>query len=363
MPRIAPDGSLREWSEIAEDDWTSILVGNGLSINLSRYFAYQSLYEEAKPRRGEGGLSDQDRAIFKAFDTTNFEVVLAKLRDAITMAEVLKRKPGPYRRRFRSVQDALGAAVRRVHLEWAEVPDETLAAIKVELRSYKAVFSTSYDLIIYWAIGHNEDYGAFCDCFWSNGQEFDPDDSKIRPGRRPVYYMHGALHLIVQGSGVTRKLTQDDGRLLDQFGKPIKGDAEARPLLISEASARDKLRGIEGNDYLAHVYDQFKEQEGPLVVFGHSLGDQDRHLIDAINEHPDRPVAVSMVQRGKKELREQQSAIWGKLHTEEVVFYDASTHPLGASKLTINGPRRRWMGRWVPARDASHETRAESRAH
>lgn len=54
MPRIAPDGSLHEWSEIAEDDWTSILVGNGLSINLSRYFAYQSLYEEAKPRRGEG---------------------------------------------------------------------------------------------------------------------------------------------------------------------------------------------------------------------------------------------------------------------------------------------------------------------
>jgi hypothetical protein len=54
MPRIAPDGSLHEWSEIAEDDWASILVGNGLSINLSRYFAYQSLYEEAKPRRGKG---------------------------------------------------------------------------------------------------------------------------------------------------------------------------------------------------------------------------------------------------------------------------------------------------------------------
>ena len=42
-----------------------------------------------------------------------------------------------------------------------------------------------------------------------------------------------------------------------------------------------------------------------------------------------------MVRKGKKELREQQSAIWGKLHTEEVVFYDASTHPLGDSKLTI----------------------------
>jgi hypothetical protein len=68
------------------------------------------------------------------------------------------------------------------------------------------------------------------------------------------------------------------------------------------------------------------------------------------------------MRKSKKELREQQSAIWGKLHTEEVVFYDASTHPLGDSKLTINRPRVRWMGRWMPARDASDATRAESRA-
>lgn len=348
MSKAAPDGTLCDWNEIADDGWSAILVGNGLSINLSRYFAYHSLYEEAKKsRRGEQNLSDEDRAIFDAFGTTNFEVVLAKLRDAITMAEVLGRKPNPYRRRFRSVQDALGAAVRRVHLEWTEVPDESLAAIKAALRNYRAIFSTSYDLIIYWAIGHNEDYGAFRDCFWSNGREFDPDDAEIRPGGRPVYYMHGALHLIVQGSGVTRKMTQDDGRLLDQFGKPIKNDPEARPLLISEASAREKLRGIEGNDYLAHVYDQFKEQDGPLAVFGHSLSEQDRHLIDAINECPDRPVAISMVRKGKKEMRERQSVIWGKLHTEDVAFYDAVTHPLGSTDLTINRPRRRWMGRWI----------------
>jgi Domain of unknown function (DUF4917) len=348
MPKGAPDGKLRDWSEIADQGWSAILVGNGLSINLSRYFAYQSLYEEAKkPRRGEAALSEEDRAIFDAFATTNFEVVLAKLRDAITMAEVLGRKPGPYRRRFRSVQDALGAAVRRVHLEWSEVPDETLAAIKAELRNYRAIFSTSYDLIIYWAIGHNDDYGAFRDCFWSRGCEFDPDDAEVRAGGRPVYYLHGALHLIVQGSGVTRKMTQDDGRLLDQFGKPIEGDPEARPLLISEATAREKLRGIEGNDYLAHVYDQLKEQDGPLVVFGHSLSEQDRHLIDAINEHPGRPVAISMVGKVKNKLREQQSDIWGKLHTEDVVFYDAATHPLGAGELTVEGPRRWWMGRWT----------------
>jgi hypothetical protein len=88
----------------------------------------------------------------------------------------------------------------------------------------------------------------FCDCFWANGRnEFDPDDCDFFPNARPVYYMHGALHLIVEGSGVTRKLTKAGQTLLDQFGKPIANDPEARPLLITEASARDKVRAIEGN--------------------------------------------------------------------------------------------------------------------
>jgi hypothetical protein len=331
------DGTLCDWSEIAEDDWEAILVGNGLSINLSRDFAYESLYEEANKHGFEEGLNKRDRAVFETFETTNFEVVLAKLRDGITLAETLSRKTGPYKRRFRSVQAALGATVRRVHVEWPEVPDETLAAIKAELENYGAIFSTSYDLLIYWSIGHNEDYGDFCDCFWANGHRFDPEDCEVRSYRRPIYYMHGALHLIVEGSGVTRKLSKSEGRLLDQFGEPIEGDPEARPLLITEASARDKLRGIEGNDYLAHVYDTLKEEAGPLLVFGHALGEQDRHLIEAINANPDRPVAISMVKKSKRELRDRQGYIWGKLDTDDVYFYDAATHPLGASELTIKG--------------------------
>lgn len=356
MSSGTPDGSLRDWGEIEDDGWRSILVGNGLSINVSRYFNYQSLYDEAKPRRGEGGLGDKDRAVFEAFGTTNFEVVLAKLRDAVTLAEVLGRRPEPYLRRFRSVQEALGHAVRRVHIEWAEVPDETLAAIKSELRGYRSIFSTSYDLLVYWAIGCEDDYGLFRDCFWANGCEFDPDNCEIWGSGRPIYYMHGALHLVVDGTGVTRKLTQDEGRLLDQFGRPKEEDPESRPLLITEASARDKLQAIESNDYLSHVYDQFKDQDGPLVIFGHSLSDQDRHLVDAINNHPDRPVAVSMVRGEPRRLRELQAEVWGKLHSKEIVFFDAETHPLGDPALTLKGPRLRFMGRWHPVKGSAPTT-------
>lgn len=75
--------------------WESLLVGNGMSINVSSYFAYDSLYEEAC-KDYDGSLDDEDIAIFEEFGTTNFEVVLAKLPDGISLADVLGRSQEPF---------------------------------------------------------------------------------------------------------------------------------------------------------------------------------------------------------------------------------------------------------------------------
>lgn len=341
--RPSPE-ELYDWSDVDDaEDWKILLGGNGLSINVSRAFDYASLYEEADKSDVDGSLTDEDRRIFELFDTKNFEIVLGKLRDAIQLAELLDRKPGPYRRRYRSVQTALGTAVRGVHLEWIEIPDDVLAGIKEGLADYRAVYTTSYDLLIYWAIGHESMYGDFRDCFW--GGSFDPEDCDVWEPGQPIYYVHGALHLFVDGEETTRKLTQrSDGRtLLELFGEPVPEDPEARPLLISEGSARDKLRAIEGNDYLAHVYETFRVEDRPLVVFGNSLSPQDRHLVDAINANPGRPVAVALrKKKDSKAMREQMAIIAAKLETEELYFFDASTHPLGSEALKVKRPRLRF---------------------
>jgi hypothetical protein len=94
---------------------------------------------------------------------------------------------------------------------------------------------------------------------WSNRACSPP----CRPGTGRGWRRSGRSQgLIVEGPGATRKLTSDVRTLLDKFGKPIPGDDEARPLLISEGSARDKLRAIEGNDYLAHAYETFSDSRG-----------------------------------------------------------------------------------------------------
>jgi len=50
------------------------------------------------------------------------------------------------------------------------------------------------------------------------------------------------------------------------------GDVRARPLLVTEGSAVDKLAAIEDNVYLSHALGRLRQRDLPLVVFGSSLG-------------------------------------------------------------------------------------------
>jgi Domain of unknown function (DUF4917) len=328
------DGELARWDEIQEEaTWDTLLLGNGFSINLWRGFTYASLYEEAERGTRFGGLTGTDKRLFAKLGTENFELVLRELRSALQMAELLHQDPSPYQERYGTVQLALGAAIRSVHIDRVETPEATLAAIRPQSQRYTRIFTTCYDLMLYWAMGYGETFDGFRDCFWSDGNRFDPNNADIWGGTA-VYFLHGAMHLIVEGSGVTRKLTRDHRTLLEQFGQPIPGDTKARPLLITEGSSQDKIRAIDNNEYLTHCLKRFEHHEDPLVVFGHGLGEQDQHLVDAINGHPDRAVAVSVRPGTRKAVRAWQARFRAKLDTPHLYFFDSTTHPLGDPKLT-----------------------------
>ncbi|HLB21702.1 MAG TPA: DUF4917 family protein, partial [Solirubrobacteraceae bacterium] len=267
-----------------------LLCGNGLSVNVWPAFAYGSLFEHAR----NGGLTVEDLELFAG--TENFERVLSDLNTAIRVNEALAQPTDAIYERYRSIQRGLGYAVREVHLTRTQVPDGILKRIRDEIVSYEWIFSTSYDLLLYWAMGSGGSFSPFIDHFGHAGLCFNADRSDVYEGEVPIYFLHGALHLVVGGSGVTWKLRRNAMQsVLDQFGEPIDDDPQARPLLVSEGTARDKLRAIEGNAYLANALQTLRERELPVVVFGSSLGLQDDHLLDALNEHPDRAIAVSLL--------------------------------------------------------------------
>lgn len=332
------DGSLASWAEVTAecDDWSGLLLGNGLSRHVWGNFAYPSLFDKARQDDAPGSLTCADRSLFEALKTKNFERVLGELASAIRMADALDESVQPYLDRYQSIQLALGSAVQSVHVNYSGIPTATLEAIGQVLQEQEYVFTTSYDLIVYWAM-HAVGYRGLCDCFWCEKNSFDPSHSDVPIQRTPVYFLHGALHLVVMGSGLTRKLVHTSLRtLLDQFGRPLDGDEQARPLLITEGSSQHKLQGIEGNDYLAHALDQLGKCDLSLVVFGSDLSEQDQHLVEALNRNPGRPIAVSIRGEGKgeKEIRAIKAGIRAGLDANPLFFFDSATHPLGLPALS-----------------------------
>lgn len=328
-----PDGTLRTWADVADlCDWDTLLLGNGMSINIWEPFGYRKLYDRAL----SAGLTPADRGLFA--DTPNFERVLADLLTAIRVNDAIGLPTAALVKRYRNIQRALVRAVREVHVKLNRVPLSTRKAISETLAKFEWVFTTSYDLLIYWAMAA-ADFKPFMDHFRFNRRcQFDPGRASVPASKVPVYFLHGALHLVTGSDGATWKLRQTSlDSILDQFGKPIEGDPQARPLLVTEGSAEDKLFAIEENVYLANALDRLRQRNLPVVVFGSSLSEQDAHLTEALSDHPDRPVAVSMLPAPRKQLLAQQVEILGRLEANPLIFFDATTFPLGKRSLAVAG--------------------------
>lgn len=160
-------------------------------------FAFGSLFERARTGSRHGRLHERDLAVFEEFATANFEVVLGNLDTATRTLDALGYETDFMVEHYASVQAALGAAVRAVHITRSDAPELTLETIKSVLQQQKATFTTSYDLLVYWAMGYPLDYGSLVDPFWSDsphgGCEFQRGQhhrvrriqAGVLPSRRP----------------------------------------------------------------------------------------------------------------------------------------------------------------------------------
>jgi hypothetical protein len=328
------DADLPSWQDVRSAiEFTGVLVGNGASRAVWGGFEYDSLYNIARNENQAHRLSDHDAALFEALgNTRNFEHVLAGLATTRHVTGALGLDIPVIPERYTSIQSALAEAVRRTHVPWASVPGATLQTLRTELLTYKFVYSTNYDLLVYWAVMH-ENQGGFKDFFW--GQYFDLADTELWGKATAVLYLHGGLHLYRTVNGRTRKRHAEYGaNLLDLFGTPM--DEEATPLFISEGSAADKLASIHRSDYLAFAYTELARHKGPICVFGHSLSDMDDHIVQALRQSRVRDIAMSIRPGDPEAVIERKGRACEKLaFTGRLLFFDATTHPLGGAGLLV----------------------------
>lgn len=336
---MAIDATLPPWSDIeAQQEWSGLLVGNGASRAVWDRFDYGSLYSKAMSADVQHPLGPADQAIFQALGTENFEATMAGLDLSRKVCAALGIQYQPIDQRYTAIQRALIEAVHAVHISWGVIPNAPLEQIRNALLPYDYVYSTNYDLLVYWAMMAQPKASGFTDYFWGPDCAFDLANTEVWQKATKVLYLHGGIHLYRLSNGVTvKKIAANTGALLDTFGQAYKGVDV--PLFVAEGQADDKQRSIRRSEYLSFAFSQFSDHRGPLVVFGHALGNPDQHLVNAMSHWSQITVpvvAISLRPDSPQNIVAKKATLHQRLPKLKLVFYDATTHPLGDAGLKVN---------------------------
>lgn len=320
---------LKSWDEISvvlfaegmeKSDSPYLLIGNGASIAVSSDFDYDSLFDEAN-------LSDEDKAVFEAFETTNFEFVLRALSVAKLVNTHLEVDDEVIDTRYEQIRAALIEVVGRVHLEREQFYSNP--RLGEEYLKCKSIYTTNYDLLLYWSLmernclGREKAVDMYPNCYFNAFKEYHENCTK-------VFYLHGALHLYRNAVGCQKLKSREGDPLLEQIRRRVAADIH----FVSEGTWKQKRKAINESVYLNFVFDEFRREKNDLIVFGFSFDEEtDKHIIDAIKKCRGRRLAVS-IYRGKKTdplIVAEMDTLRGKLSAscDDLFFFDAATHPLG----------------------------------
>jgi len=328
------DARLEDWETLhADTAFSGLLVGNGASRAVWDDFGYDSLFENARTVE-EKPLSPSELSVFDALQTRSFEQVLGALKTTSRVNKALAVSSAAPRNRYYAIKEALINAVHAMHIPWRLVQASTLQRLNQELGRYRTVFTTNYDLLSYWAIQHAPD--TVTDLFLGADHSFDLSQANTDKPR--LLYLHGGLHLVRNQDGTARKLTSTEGTLLGSFAinNTLK-TLDDVPLFINEGPSQDKLKTIRSSDYLSFCYDQLLQHGDNLCLFGHALGEQDSHIVDALRQAAPRTLAISIYPRSQAFIQHQKRH-YAKLFQGldiELRFFDAKSHPLGDPKLAV----------------------------
>lgn len=270
----------------------SLLLGNGFSMSYApTIFSYNALH-----RFVEEVGNELLKALFRVVDTHDFERVMHQLEtfsalcDAMGFDVSLKEQ---LQAASEELKASLIKAIRALHPEHVyTIPQEKCDACTEFLRPYLessgSLFTTNYDLLLYWilmrgGLQSRDGFGRDRE----NDEDYVPAEeveySELRWGRnragQNVHYVHGALPLFDTGTEIIKE-EYAENYLLEQIAQRVeRGDY---PVFVTAGDGTQKLTHIRHNPYLQHSYEALASVEGSVVTFGFNFGDQDSHIVEAL---------------------------------------------------------------------------------
>lgn len=289
-----------------------LMLGNGFSMAcFPDIFSYNSLFERADFRSNE-----RLHKVFKDTKTTDFEHVIRMLNDASLFSHRYFKESGDgvmnMKEDANQLKHILVQTLTDNHPSFpGKIEDERFNKCRKFLNYFLGrenkkgkVYTLNYDLLLYWAGMHNSNGSSFNFDFNDGfGKNPDAEDDYVvwkgedsDPYQR-IQYLHGALHLFDSGDEILKYTWINTGeRLLDQTKSAI--ESEKFPIFVAEGKSKMKLRRIKHNAYLYRCYKSFSEQmkqpNDVLFIYGHSLDENDRHIIKKVEQGKVKKIYISL---------------------------------------------------------------------
>lgn len=315
-----------------------LLLGNGFSIAWKpKTFEYRALLDAAD----FSALSVDGAQVFDVLGTADFEEVIQSLRATAVLAALYEGVSGDAVERMRRdaerLKEALADVLARKHPEHpSEVTAEEYARAAAFLGNFERVFSLNYDLLLYWVMMHRNESGAIADDGFRTDHE-EPNAQYVTWDTTPVgetqtfYYLHGALHLFDSGTKLQKYTwSRTSVRLIVQVREALRRNAF--PLVVTEGTNEEKLTKILHSAYLNHARRSFSRIAGDLVVFGHSLSQNDEHILELIPKGKVERLFVSLrgdpgTPRNQELIARARSLTAQRRHRPglELQFFDAES--------------------------------------
>jgi hypothetical protein len=273
-----------------------LLLGNGFSMSYdSGIFSYNALSKFL-----ENLDNDILQKLFQILKTSNFELLMEQLNNVAEITEVFgadKTVVQNIIEATKTLKESLIEAIKELHPEHVfSITEEKSKACAIFLNFFLSaegqIFTTNYDLLLYWVLMRNEIENAI-DGFGRDAEESDewiPEDerqySELRWGKykgtQTVFYLHGALQLFDTGVEVIKEEYTNEHFLLENI--KIRMDKREYPIFVTAGNSYEKLSHIVHNKYLANCYESLSFISGSLICYGFGFGNYDEHIIAAINK-------------------------------------------------------------------------------
>lgn len=272
-----------------------LLLGNGFSMAYdSGIFSYNALNKFI-----ETIDNPLLKKLFSIVDNKNFELVMQQLDNFLEIAEMFgtdKKLISQIKNASEELKNSLIEAVKELHPEHVfTIPEEKSTACFRWLNEYLAkggnVFTTNYDLLLYWVLMRNESKNH-TDGFGRDKEDADyvPSNeanySELRWGKNKsdqnVHYLHGTLPFFDGGIDIIKEEYTTKHYLLENIKERMEN--KEYPIFVTAGNGREKLMNIMHNKYLTYCYENLCAIQGSLVTFGFNFGQYDDHIIEAINK-------------------------------------------------------------------------------